>query len=99
MVNLTIHSKNNTQISIPSSCFKQSKITSEPTPPSMQGVVVQICTKYFPTGSLKIVLLKVNNSTSAIFQKKSWFAVMQPKLLPVGRKVGIFSNFFVRMAK
>lgn len=28
-------------------------MASEPTPPSIHGVVVQICTKYLPTGSLK----------------------------------------------
>lgn len=27
-------------------------ITSDPTPPRIQGVVVQICTKYLPTGFL-----------------------------------------------
>lgn len=38
----------------PNFFFIQSKITSEPTPPNIHGVVVQICMKYFPTGSLQI---------------------------------------------
>ena len=35
-----------------------SKITSDPTPPNIHGVVVQICTKYFPTGFLKRAIHK-----------------------------------------
>lgn len=49
------------------------KITSEPTPPRIQGVVVQICTKYLPTGFLNKnntihVSIKSNQQAWAAFK-------------------------------
>ena len=41
---------------VPRFFLMASKMTSLPTPPSIHGVVVQICTKYLPTGSLQHIV-------------------------------------------